>query len=87
MDKDGGRKQLIDSVATPDENFRTLLAKFTEGTGMRQVVLSTNLSRREISRCFVVMGKAASSHLYTRCSKSTACASARHAKKIDGRAS
>ena len=40
----------MDSVATLDQNFCTLLAEFTAGEPMREGVLWTNLSRREISR-------------------------------------
>jgi hypothetical protein len=53
----------MDSVATLDENFCTLLAEFTAGDPMRQGVLWTNLSRREISRRLAAMGTPASRHV------------------------
>ena len=53
----------MDSVATLDENFRALLAEFTAGDPMRQGVLWTNLSRREISRRLAEMGTPASRHV------------------------
>ena len=51
------------SVATLDQNFCTLLAEFTAGEPMRQGVLWTNLSRREISRRLAEMGTSASRHV------------------------
>ena len=53
----------MDSVATLDQNFCTLLAEFTAGDPMRQGVLWTNLSRREISRRLAEMGTSASRHV------------------------
>ena len=53
----------MDRVATLDENFRALLAEFTAGDPMRQGVLWTNLSRREISRRLGQMGTPASRHM------------------------
>ena len=50
-------------MATLDENFRALLAEFTAGDPMRQGVLWTNLSRREISRRLGQMGTPASRHV------------------------
>ena len=51
------------SVATLDQNFCTLLAEFTAGEPMREGVLWTNLSRREISRRLAEMGTSASRHV------------------------
>ena len=51
------------SVATLDQNFCILLAEFTAGEPMRQGVLWTNLSRREISRRLTAMGTSASRHV------------------------
>jgi len=48
--------------ATLEENFFTLLAEFTAGDPMREGVLWTNLSRREISRRLAEMGTSASRH-------------------------
>jgi hypothetical protein len=53
----------MDSVATLDENFGVLLAEFTAGDPMRQGVLWTNLSRREISRRLGSMGTPASRYV------------------------
>ena len=50
-------------MATLDENFRALLAEFTAGDPMRQGVLWTNLSRREISRRLEQVGTPASRHV------------------------
>jgi hypothetical protein len=54
---------LIHSSAKLDENFCALLAEFTAGDPMRQGVLWTNLSRREISRRLGQMGTPASRHV------------------------
>jgi len=51
------------SVATLEENFCTLLAEFTAGDPMREGVLWTNLSRREISRRLAAMGTPASRYV------------------------
>jgi hypothetical protein len=53
---------LIDRIATLEENFLSLLAEFTAGDPMREGVLWTNLSRREISRRLAEMGTPASRH-------------------------
>ncbi len=45
-----------------EENFRLLLAELTAGDPMREGVLWTNLSRREISRRLAEMGTPASRH-------------------------
>jgi hypothetical protein len=50
-------------VATLQENFCTLLAEFTAGDPMREGVLWTNLSRREISRRLCEMGTPASRYV------------------------
>jgi hypothetical protein len=47
---------LIDRIATLEENFLSLLAEFTAGDPMREGVLWTNLSGREISRRLAEMG-------------------------------
>ena len=60
--KGGGRKGAIEERPTVEENFRTLLAEFTAGDPMREGVLWTNLSRREISRRLTEMGSPASRH-------------------------
>ena len=54
------------SVATLEENFCTLLAEFTAGDPMREGVLWTNLSRREISRRLAALGTPASRHVVRR---------------------
>jgi hypothetical protein len=54
---------LIASVATLEQNFSKLLAQFTAGDPMREGVLWTNLSRREISRRLCEMGTPASRHV------------------------
>ena len=56
----GGRKSAIAAQATLEENFRKLLAEFTAGDPMREGVLWTNLSRREVSRRLAEMGSPAS---------------------------
>ena len=61
--KGSGRKELIDSVATLQENFAKILADFTAGDPMREGVLWTNLSRREISRRLREMGTPASRYV------------------------
>lgn len=53
----------MDRVATLEENFCTLLAEFTAGDPMREGVLWTNLSRREISRRLGAMGTPASRYV------------------------
>lgn len=50
-------------AATLEENFCALLAEFTAGDPMREGVLWTNLSRREISRRLGVMGTPASRYV------------------------
>jgi hypothetical protein len=46
----GGRKVATEEKPQLDDNFRQILAEFTAGDPMREGVLWTNLSRREISR-------------------------------------
>ena len=58
-----GRKDVIESSATLQENFAKILAEFTAGDPMREGVLWTNLSRREISRRLREMGTPASRHV------------------------
>jgi hypothetical protein len=60
--KGGGRKEAIERLHFLEENFRQLLAEFTAGDPMREGVLWTNLSRREISRRLAAMGTPASRH-------------------------
>lgn len=59
----GGRKELIKRVGTIEENFHKILAEFTAGDPMREGVLWTNLSRREISRRLREMGTPASRYV------------------------
>ncbi len=58
-----GRKELIESSATLQENFGKILAEFTAGDPMREGILWTNLSRSEISRRLREMGTPASRHV------------------------
>jgi hypothetical protein len=60
--KRGGRKGLNGSDEPLEASFLTLLAAFTAGDPMREGVLWTNLSRREISRRLFEMGTKASRH-------------------------
>jgi hypothetical protein len=53
---------LIDRIAPLEENVLTLLAEFTAGDPMREGVLWTNLSRREISRRLAEIGTPANGH-------------------------
>ena len=55
-------KALSERAATLEENFLKLLAEFTAGDPMREGVLWTNLSRREISRRLTEMGTPAGRH-------------------------
>ena len=61
--KGSGRKELIARVGTLEENFRKILAEFTAGDPMREGVLWTNLSRREISLRLREMGTPAGRHV------------------------
>ena len=58
----GGRKSAMEQCPQLEENFRLLLAEFTAGDPMREGVLWTNLSRRDISRRLAEMGTPASRH-------------------------
>jgi hypothetical protein len=58
----GGRKGATERWPRLEENFLDLLAEFTAGDPMREGVLWTNLSRREISRQLAAMGTPASRH-------------------------
>jgi hypothetical protein len=58
----GGRKSALEHGPRLEENFLRLLAEFTAGDPMREGVLWTHLSRREISRCLREMGTPASRH-------------------------
>ena len=60
--KGGGRKTAMERRPQLDENFRQILAEFTAGDPMREGVLWTNLSRREISRRLAELGTPASRH-------------------------
>jgi hypothetical protein len=53
---------LSERAITLEGNFLKLLAEFTAGDPMREGVLWTNLSRREISRRLAAMGTPASRH-------------------------
>ena len=78
----------MDSVATLDENFCVLLAEFTAGDPMRQGVLWTNLSRREISRRLAEMGTPASRHVVRKLLKKHGLGQRKVSQeKVDGRAS
>jgi len=58
--KGAGRKCAGEQKPLLEENFLKLLAEFTAGDPMREGVLWTNLSRREISRRLAEMGTSAS---------------------------
>lgn len=58
--KGGGCKPLSERQAQMETNFLALLAQFTAGDPMRECVLWTNLSVREISRRLAAMGTPAS---------------------------
>jgi hypothetical protein len=58
----GGRKSTLEHGPQLEDNFLRLLAEFTAGDPMREGVLWTNLSRREISRRLREMGTPASRH-------------------------
>lgn len=60
--KGGGCKAATERQPRLEDNFRQLLAEFTAGDPMREGVLWTNLSRREISRRLKEMGTPASRH-------------------------
>ena len=73
----GGRKKLIESVETIEENFRKILAEFTAGDPMREGVLWTNLSRCEISRRLREMGTPASRYVVRKLLKKCGLAACR----------
>jgi hypothetical protein len=58
----GGRKSATEHDPRLEDNFLRLLAEFTAGDPMREGVLWTNLSRRDISRRLREMGTPASRH-------------------------
>ena len=58
----GGRNSALEHGPRLEDNFLRLLAEFTAGDPMREGVLWTNLSRREISRRLREMGTPASRH-------------------------
>jgi hypothetical protein len=60
--KGAGRKCASEQKPLLEENFLKLLAEFTAGDPMREGVLWTNLSRREISRRLAEMGTSVSRH-------------------------
>lgn len=60
--KGGGRKAATEQLPQMEDHFRQILAEFTAGDPMREGVLWTNLSRREISRRLSEMGTPASRH-------------------------
>jgi len=77
----GGRKKLIESVEKIEENFRKILAEFTAGDPMREGVLWTNLSRREISRRLREMGTPASRYVVRKLLKKCGLGQRRARKK------
>ena len=60
--KGAGRKVAIEHKPLLEDNFLKLLAEFTAGDPMRDGVLWTNLSRREISCRLAEMGTPTSRH-------------------------
>jgi hypothetical protein len=60
--KGGGRKAATERQPRLEDHFQQILAEFTAGDPMREGVLWTNLSRREISRRLAEMGTPASRH-------------------------
>src|SRR6476659_8565425 len=58
--KGGGRPQLAVAQPALEANLRDLLQEFTAGDPMREGVLWTNLSLRELSRRLVALGTPAS---------------------------
>jgi hypothetical protein len=58
----GGRKKATEQSPQLEDNFLKILAEFTAGDPMREGVLWTNLSRREISLRLSGMGTPASRH-------------------------
>ena len=58
----GGRTSALEHGPPLKDHFLRLLAEFTAGDPMREGVLWTNLSRREISRRLREMGTPASRH-------------------------
>lgn len=60
--KGGGRKAAMERQPPLEGNFLRVLAEFTAGDPMREGVLWTNLSRREISRRLAESGTPASRH-------------------------
>jgi hypothetical protein len=72
---------LIERSATLRENFETILAEFTAGDPMREGVLWTNLSRREISRRLTQMGTPASRHVVRKLLKNSGLGQRKACKK------
>jgi hypothetical protein len=60
--KGGGRKAAMEQQPQLENNFLRILAEFTAGDPMREGVLWTHLSRREISRRLAELGTPASRH-------------------------
>jgi hypothetical protein len=60
--KGGGRKAALEGQPQLEGNFLRILGEFTAGDPMREDVLWTNLSRREISRRLADLGTSASRH-------------------------
>jgi hypothetical protein len=58
----GGRKTATEQLPQLEDNFLKILAEFTAGDPMREGVLWTNLSHREISRRLKGMGTPANRH-------------------------
>src|SRR5882672_7044649 len=59
-EKKGGRPQRAVAQPTLEANLRQLLLEFTAGDPMREGVLWTNLSLREVSRRLLALGTPAS---------------------------
>jgi hypothetical protein len=65
----GGRKAATEQTPQLEGNFLKILAEFTAGVPMREGVLWTNLSRRELSRRGRAMGTPARRHTVRRLMK------------------
>ena len=59
-EKKGGRPPCVVAQPTLEANLRALLQEFTAGDPMREGVLWTNLSLRELSRRLLALGAPAS---------------------------
>lgn len=79
--KGGGRKAATERQPRLEDHFQQILAEFTAGDPMREGVLWTNLSRREISRRLAEMGTPASRHTVRKRIKSRAWGNAACARR------